>query len=127
MVYRGLPRKEFVDRKHITTASFLKREQTTAHGRNHLGLALDNPAFRIGRGQVGHRQWAAVRTDYVLGALLKRDHHENSHAANGTTYRNATCTSTIQSRTNALNIGNALPVITDSLLPYEMLMNSVNR
>jgi hypothetical protein len=92
MVDRGLPRKEFVDRKHITTAGFLKREQATAHGRNHLGLAPDDLAFRIGRGQVGHRQWAAVRADHILGPLLKRNHHENSHAANWTTYNNATRT-----------------------------------
>jgi len=90
LVDRGLPRKEFIDRKHIAAAGFLKGEQATTHGRNHLGLAPDDPAFRTRRRQIRHRQWAAIRADHVFGPRSKGDCHENSHADNLTTHHNAT-------------------------------------
>ena len=52
LVDRDLPRKEFIGRKHVMTAGFLKGEQSTAHRRNDLGLASDDPAFRIRRRQI---------------------------------------------------------------------------
>ena len=44
-VDRALPDEKFIDRERVAAASFLQREQTTAHGSYHLGLATDHPTF----------------------------------------------------------------------------------
>jgi hypothetical protein len=44
LVNAGLPREIFLDRKHITIAGFLKREQATTNCGNHFRFASDDPA-----------------------------------------------------------------------------------
>jgi hypothetical protein len=78
VVDRMLPGDEFVDREHVAAAGVVKGEQTTAHGRDHLGLASDDPAIRARRRQIGDSQRAAVRTDHVLGPRSKGFHYAYS-------------------------------------------------
>jgi hypothetical protein len=51
-VDRTLPDEQFIDREHVAAAGVLKREQTTAHGSNHLSLATEPKTvaviFRLG-------------------------------------------------------------------------------
>src|SRR5215217_4744875 len=65
-VDRVLPREEFLDRDRVAGAGFLEREETATHGRDHLGLAADDPAFGVGRRQVRNRERTSVRPDDVL-------------------------------------------------------------
>lgn len=69
---RGLPRQELFDRQQITAACFFKGQQNTAHRRNHLSLAPDDPTLSAGRRQIGNRQRAAVRPEHVFGAVVER-------------------------------------------------------
>ena len=80
LVDRVLPGEKFIDREHVAAAGFLQREQATAHSRDHLGLAADDPAFRSRRRQISNRQWAAIRPYHVIGSRAKRLNRKYSHA-----------------------------------------------
>src|SRR5476651_2664919 len=66
LVDGGLPGEEFLDRQCVTGASFFEGQQATAHGRNHLSLAADDPALCARRGQIRNRERTAVRPDHIL-------------------------------------------------------------
>src|ERR1700722_8999160 len=61
-----LPGEEFLDGQRVAAAGFLERKEPAAHGGDDLGLAPDDPALGAGRGQIGNRQRAAVRSDHVF-------------------------------------------------------------
>ena len=61
LVHQRLPRQKFVDRESVTAAGFLKRQQSTTHGKNHLSLTANDPALRARVRQIGNCQWAAIR------------------------------------------------------------------
>ena len=63
---RILPRQEFLDREGIAGAGLFQRQQTAAHGGDHLGLAADDPALGMGRRQIRDRERTSVRPDDVL-------------------------------------------------------------
>src|SRR5690242_8109656 len=63
---RILPGQEFLDGERVAGAGFLEGEETTAHGRDHLGLAADDPAPGVGRRKVRDRERTSVRPDDVL-------------------------------------------------------------
>jgi hypothetical protein len=73
-VNRALPDKEFIDRERVAAASFVQREKATAHGGYDLCLAANYPAFGPRRWQISDRQWAAIRSHYVLGFGAQRVH-----------------------------------------------------
>jgi len=54
-IERSLPRKEFINCKHITGASFLHGKQTTAYCCNYLSLSSDHPTLRALRRQIRQR------------------------------------------------------------------------
>jgi hypothetical protein len=80
LVDRVLPGEQFIDRERVAAAGFLQGEQATTHGRDHLGLAADDPAFRSRRRQISNRQWAAIRPYHVFVSWAKRLDRKYFHA-----------------------------------------------
>ena len=71
----GLPGQELLDRQLISLAGFIEAEQTTANGSHHLGLPANDPATRVAGGQIGNRQRAAVRPDYIFDTRSNKIGH----------------------------------------------------
>ena len=63
---RVLPGEEFLDRQRVALAGFLERQQAAADGRDHFGLAPNDPTLGMGRRQIRDRQRTSVRPDDVL-------------------------------------------------------------
>src|SRR5665213_522914 len=61
-----LPGEELLDRQRIARAGFFQRQETTAYGGDHLGLAADDPAIGGWRRQIRDRQGTAIGPDDVL-------------------------------------------------------------
>src|SRR5215510_12022126 len=66
LVDRGLPGKEFLDRKRITRAGFLERQKAATDRGNHFRLSADDPALGRRRRQVRNRQRTTIRPDDIL-------------------------------------------------------------
>jgi hypothetical protein len=75
LVDRLLPGEVFLDGQQVAAAGFVKGEETTPYGRDHLCLPPNDPTFRVWRRQVADCQWAAIRTDDVFGPS-KRFYHD---------------------------------------------------
>jgi hypothetical protein len=65
---RALPGEEFFHSQGITPARVFEAEKPSSDGRNHFGLAADDPALRIGRRQISKRERAAIRADHIAHA-----------------------------------------------------------
>ena len=74
---RGVP-VEAQSSAEDSGAGFLNGEQSAAHGRDHLSLPSDDPAFHTRCRQIRNRQWPAIRPNHVFGLALGNC-HENSH------------------------------------------------
>jgi hypothetical protein len=66
-IYRGLPAQKFVNRQLITTACFIKREQTAANRSYNFGLAPHDPTARVGDGKIRYRERTAIGAGDKLG------------------------------------------------------------
>ena len=86
-----LPGQEFFDRERIPAAGLFQRKQAAAHGRDHLRLAADDPAFRSRGGQIRDRERTPVGTDDVLGPWAKGLRHLQLTHSTDQLEGNSTC------------------------------------
>src|SRR5262249_10108412 len=77
---RALPGEEFIDRQRVASARILEAEQTATDRDDHLGLAADDPAFRIRGRQIRKSERAAIRSDYIADARTALLFSHFSHA-----------------------------------------------
>jgi hypothetical protein len=61
-----LPGQELLDGQLVSLASLVEAQQPAANGSHDLGLPANDPATRVAGGQIGNRQRAAVRPDYIF-------------------------------------------------------------
>jgi hypothetical protein len=63
-----LPGEEFLHGQRVALAGFLEAQEAAAHGRDHFGLAPDDPALGVGGWQIGDRERTSIGSDHVFYA-----------------------------------------------------------
>jgi hypothetical protein len=66
LIYRELPRQEFVDSQRVAAAGFLEGQQPATDGGHDFRLAANDPPFSAGRGKVRDGKGATVGPDDVF-------------------------------------------------------------